>query len=71
MKFDDQDVVLPPVSSADSVLEQYRVAAAVAVAIRDSKVVGEGTTYQVDISGVANPGHPNGDAITVTVTNKN
>lgn len=71
IKFDGIDELTPPAGAATEALEQYRVAAALAVQLRASKVVGEGTTYDVNLSGTANPGHPNGDSVTITVTNKN
>lgn len=61
----------PPVSTADVVQEQYKAAADAAQAIINSKSIGTGTTFTVALSGVANAGHPNGDSITVTVTNAN
>lgn len=69
IKFDSIEHLTPPASTADATNEQFWVAARLAVLLRDSKVVGEGTTYTVNLSGTANSGHPNGDTVTITVTN--
>jgi hypothetical protein len=71
IKFDSTEDLTPPTNAADSVQEQFWEAARLAAALRASKVVGEGTTYTVNLSGTANSGHPNGDSVTITVTNSN
>lgn len=72
IKFDDMEAIPAPAGvTADGALEQWRVACRLAQQLRASKVVGEGTTYTVNLSGTYNAGHPNGDSVTITVTNAN
>jgi hypothetical protein len=71
IKFDDVEALTPPASAATEVQEQFKQAALLAAALRASKVIGEGSTYTVALSGTANPGHPTGDSVTITVTNSN
>jgi len=61
----------PPVFAGPHEFEQYRAAVNAADAIIQAKVVGTGTTYTVALSGTGNPGHPNGDVVSVTLTTAN
>lgn len=63
--------MIPPPGASSESLEQFRTAQRAADLIIQSKTIGTGATFTVALSGVANAGHPNGDSITVTVTNAN
>src|SRR5215469_16550341 len=73
-QFSGKDSIPPPSAPANGIvgcIEQYQVARDVAYQMKVPKVLGDGQLLDVAISGVSNPGHPNGDSVTVTVTNKN
>jgi len=67
-KIQTKEHVNMPVSAADATIEQANLTRWIVEEIINSKVVGAGGVYTLALSGTANPGHPAGDSITITVT---
>lgn len=70
-KVGTKDHISLPSSTTDHVLEQAEFCRDLAYALIQSKVLGAGSTWTIALSGTSNKGHPNGDTVTITVTNAN